>query len=92
MAAKVAEMPKIKRVSPVRRYPVPHHIVHSTGGAVSGTMAKRQEPGKDRFSTHLMTQVNKFRDAGITGKGIKIAVIDTGVSLPRIGRRADVCH
>ncbi len=78
MAAKVAKMPKIKRVFPVRRYPVPHHVVHSTGDAVQGAIAKRQET--DQFTTHLMTQVNKFRDAGVTGKGIKIGVIDTGVS------------
>ncbi|KAG7291315.1 hypothetical protein NEMBOFW57_001328 [Staphylotrichum longicolle] len=76
MAAKVAKMPKIKGVFPVRRYPVPHHVVHSTGDAVQA-IAKREDGG-DEFSTHLMTQVNKFRDAGVTGKGIKIAVIDTG--------------
>ncbi|KAK4097607.1 subtilisin-like protein [Parathielavia hyrcaniae] len=78
MAAEVAAMPKVKAVYPVRRYPVPHHIVHSTGDAVQEVLSKRQE-GNDTFSPHLMTQVNKFRDAGITGKGIKIAVIDTGI-------------
>jgi subtilisin family serine protease len=81
MAAKVAEMPKVKSVYPVRRYPVPHHVVHSKGNAVEEVLSKRQE-GNDTFTTHLMTQVNKFKDAGITGKGIKIAVIDTGVSQP----------
>lgn len=79
-AAKVAEMPKIKRVYPVRRYPVPRHVVRSKGTGVQEMIAKREVSGNDTFSTHLMTQVNKFRDAGITGKGIKIAVIDTGVS------------
>jgi hypothetical protein len=79
MAAKVATMPKVKAVYPVRRYPVPHHVVHSTGDAVQAVLSKRQE-GNDTFSTHLMTQVNQFRDSGVTGKGIKIAIIDTGVS------------
>ncbi len=79
MAAKVAAMPSIKQIFPVRRYPVPHHVVHSTGDAVQGTIARRKKDDKDTFETHLMTQVNKFRDAGIKGKGIKIAVIDTGV-------------
>ncbi|KAH6838638.1 peptidase S8/S53 domain-containing protein [Chaetomium sp. MPI-CAGE-AT-0009] len=78
MIAKVATMPKIKAVYPVRRYPVPHHVVHSTGDAVEAALAKRQE-GKDTFSTHLMTQVNRFKDKGVTGKGVKIAVIDTGI-------------
>jgi subtilisin family serine protease len=81
VAAKVAEMPQVKRVFPVRRYPVPHHTVHSTGDNVEAMLSKRQESGNDTFTPHLMTQVNKFRDAGITGKGIKIAVIDTGVSV-----------
>ncbi|SPQ23103.1 0599ac91-7c63-472b-b882-512b6f71767c [Thermothielavioides terrestris] len=76
-AAEVAKLPQVKNVYPVRRYPVPKHVVHSTGHAAAESVAKRQADS-DTFSTHLMTQVNKFRDAGITGKGIKIAVIDTG--------------
>jgi subtilisin family serine protease len=81
-AAEVAKLPQVKAVYPVRRYPVPLHVVHSTGDAVREFIAKRQG-GNDTFSTHLMTQVNKFRAAGITGKGIKIGVIDTGVSVSR---------
>jgi hypothetical protein len=85
IAAKVAELPTIKRIFPVRRYPVPQHTVHSTGDAVSDLVAKRdrgskRQEDKDTFTPHLMTQVNKLRDASITGKGIKIGVIDTGVS------------
>lgn len=34
---------------------------------------------KDVFSTHVQTQIDLLRAEGITGKGIKIAVIDTGV-------------
>ncbi|GAB1319843.1 Subtilase [Madurella fahalii] len=79
MAAKVAQMPRVKRVFPVRRYPVPHHTVLSTGSDVQKLLAKRQESGNDTFTPHLMTQVNKFRDAGITGQGIKIGIIDTGI-------------
>ncbi|KAL2148049.1 hypothetical protein VTI28DRAFT_105 [Corynascus sepedonium] len=79
MAMKVAQMPKIKAVYPVRRYSVPHHVVHSKGNAAADVLAKRQSEDTDTFSTHVMTQVNKFRDAGITGKGVKVAVIDTGV-------------
>ncbi|KAL2264175.1 hypothetical protein VTK26DRAFT_881 [Humicola hyalothermophila] len=80
MVAKVAEMPEIKRVYPVRRFPIPRHIVHTKGAGVQAMLAKRQQDSdKDTFSPHLMTQVNQFRDAGITGKGIKIAVVDTGI-------------
>lgn len=82
MAAKVAQMPRVKSVFPVRRYPIPRHTVLSTGDGVHEFLERRQDVGNDTFSTHLMTQVNKFRDSGITGKGIKIGVIDTGVSGP----------
>lgn len=97
MAAKVATMPKVKAVYPVRRYPVPHHVVHSKGTVLDEGLVKRQVAGNDSFSTHLMTQVNKFRNAGITGKGVKIAVIDTGVSReePRTGhfkKAYRTCH
>ncbi|KAK0711845.1 peptidase S8/S53 domain-containing protein [Lasiosphaeris hirsuta] len=79
-AAKVLAMPKVKNVWPLRRYPLPQHTVHSTGSSVAAEMVKRQLQGNgtDTFSPHLQTQVNKFRDAGITGQGIKIGVVDTG--------------
>lgn len=34
----------------------------------------------DTFTPHVMTQVDLLRADGITGKGVKIAVVDTGVS------------
>ncbi|OLN86641.1 Minor extracellular protease vpr 4, partial [Colletotrichum chlorophyti] len=40
---------------------------------------RRQEENKDAYSTHIMTQVDKLRAKGITGKGIKIGVIDSGI-------------
>lgn len=85
MAAQLAEMPVVKNVWPVKRYPVPQHTVHYTGSALETVLKKRQAEGKDLFTPHLMTQVNKFRDSGETGKGIKIAVIDTGVSSGALG-------
>ncbi|EGO57967.1 hypothetical protein NEUTE1DRAFT_82047 [Neurospora tetrasperma FGSC 2508] len=78
LASKIAAMSGVKALYPVRRYSIPEHTVHSTGSAVQEVVAKR-DTGNDTFSPHLMTQVNKFRDSGITGKGIKIAVIDTGI-------------
>ncbi|KAL0473307.1 hypothetical protein QR685DRAFT_170578 [Neurospora intermedia] len=78
LASKIAAMSGVKTLHPVRRYSVPEHTVHSTGSAVQEVVAKR-DTGNDTFTPHLMTQVNKFRDSGITGKGIKIAVIDTGI-------------
>ena len=70
---------------------MPEHEVHYTGTGVVEALAKRDVSGNDTFTPHLMTQVNKFRDAGITGKGIKVAVIDTGVSCSLIVRPLFLC-
>lgn len=89
---RVAARPNVKNVWPVKRYSAPQHIVHSTGDAalaMAPVLKKRQATNEsDLFTTHLMTQVNKLRDAGVTGKGLKIAVVDTGVSCTTIRRMA----
>lgn len=81
-AAKIANMDAVKNVWAVKLYPSPSHTVHSVGDPVDGVLGKRQGTSNDTFTPHVMTQVNLLRDQGITGKGIKIAIIDTGVSLP----------
>lgn len=76
-------MPGVK-VWPVTVIPRPNDEVVWTGTPKDpehADMRKRQEAeGKDVFSTHVQTQIDLLREEGITGKGIKIAVIDTGVS------------
>ena len=82
-AAQLADRGDIKNVWPVKLYSVPTHTVHSVGDAALKGLRRRQGPpgpGNDTFTPHLMTQVDQLRAKGITGKGIKIAVIDTGVS------------
>lgn len=88
-AAKVAANRRVKNIWPIRSHPIPRDIIHSTGTKAAETGAsllKRQAGANttDTYSTHLQTQVNKLRDAGIKGKGIKVAVVDTGV-------RPDLC-
>ena len=41
-----------------------------------------EEEEEDTFSTHVQTQIDLLRAEGVTGKGVKVAVIDTGVRLP----------
>jgi len=81
-AMKVAKNPRVKNVWPVKRYPAPKHIVHATGNAAlaAAPILKRQN-ANDTFATHIMTQINKLRDSGVTGKGVKIGIVDTGVSV-----------
>ncbi|GAB1315592.1 hypothetical protein MFIFM68171_05802 [Madurella fahalii] len=83
-AAKVAANRQVKNVWPIRSHPLPRDIIHSTGTKaeqVASALARRQAGGNttDTFSTHLQTQVNKLRDAGIRGKGVRVAVVDTGI-------------
>lgn len=50
----------------------------STSASASGDSTEsRQSAG---YTAHIMTQVDKLHAKGVTGKGAKIAIIDTGVS------------
>ncbi|KAG8929169.1 hypothetical protein FRC01_004741 [Tulasnella sp. 417] len=71
---KLASISHVKSISPVylhpRPQPVKSHIV---------TGKQDDNLPTDTFSTHKMTGVDKLHGEGIYGKGIKVAVIDTGV-------------
>jgi len=88
-AAEVNDLPVVKAMWPVQTYPMPKPDVVWTGDKNRdySTVSKRAPgPANDAFSTHVMTQVDKLRALGYTGKGVKIAEVDTGVS----GRRLDM--
>lgn len=74
------------RVWPVRVIPRPNDEVVWTGTPNEPEHAdmRRRQDGElnDDFSTHVQTQIDLLRAEGITGKGVKVAVIDTGVSEP----------
>ncbi|KAG6133307.1 hypothetical protein E4U12_002844 [Claviceps purpurea] len=81
--AKYAAMPAVKAVHPVIVYDIPKPKIEwiAPNGSTfqhSG-LASRAEGGQDTFSPHVMTQVDILRAKGITGKGIKVAVIDSGI-------------
>ncbi|OLN81433.1 Minor extracellular protease vpr 12 [Colletotrichum chlorophyti] len=79
-AAKLAKLNAVKNVWPVRTYGIPKPEVVWTGKEGRDYVdLKRRQEGPDVFSTHVQTQVDKLRADGITGKGIKVAVIDTGI-------------
>ena len=83
-AAKIAEMDMVKQIWPVRVQARPRNeVVWEGQDRNSGQSALRKRQGgentSDTYSTHVMTQVDKLRAQGITGKGTKIAIIDSGV-------------
>ncbi|KAF2220403.1 peptidase S8/S53 domain-containing protein [Elsinoe ampelina] len=82
-ARKIEALPEVRKIWPVRAYPVPRDEVVWTGNertaAPASGLYKRQDGGNDTFSPHIMTQVDQLRSRGIRGAGIKVAVIDTGI-------------
>lgn len=70
----------------MRRYSRPDYKVQWTAGEYAtaeeadGAAARARQQMTDTFTPHVMTQVDQLRDRGVTGKGIKIAILDTGVS------------
>ncbi|RDA90625.1 putative subtilisin-like protease [Ophiocordyceps camponoti-saundersi (nom. inval.)] len=95
--ARLAAMPAVRNVWPVRLYKTPNVRVEWTAseslapgpgsgsGSAPGSAPGQESPRlprrveQDHFSPHLMTQVDQLRERGVTGKGTRIAVIDTGI-------------
>lgn len=84
MATNIAALPAVKNMWPVKVYSIPKPTVEWVGtpGVEHAITKKRaiNETEADTFSPHVMTQVDKLREEGYTGKGVKVAVIDSGVS------------
>ncbi|KAI8718244.1 hypothetical protein NCS52_00602600 [Fusarium sp. LHS14.1] len=83
IAEQIAARPEVKSIWPVKviKIPSPNPIMigrNATASASSGSK-KRRDTEKDTFTPHVMTQVDKLRAEGYTGKGIRIAVVDSGV-------------
>ncbi|KAI8627325.1 peptidase S8/S53 domain-containing protein [Xylariaceae sp. FL1651] len=80
-AAKLIGLTSVKRVWANRVYHLPKDEIVWTGKSKDASIAHKakRQSSNDTFTPHVMTQVDKLRAKGFTGKGIKIGVIDTGV-------------
>ncbi|KAF4456674.1 putative subtilisin-like serine protease [Fusarium austroafricanum] len=80
-AAKMAALPAVKNMWPVKVYSIPTPKIEWT--ATPGTKAplrkRADNDTADTYSPHVQVQVDKLREKGITGHGIKVAVVDTGI-------------
>ncbi|KAK3381780.1 peptidase S8/S53 domain-containing protein [Podospora didyma] len=78
----IGKMPMVKRFWPItstRAFDPPSEADETiTASSFQSFLARRQSTN-DTYPPHRMTQVNRLQAAGITGKGIKVAVIDSGV-------------
>ncbi|KAI1103548.1 subtilisin-like protein [Jackrogersella minutella] len=84
-ASMIAAKPRVKNIWPVRKISFPKPDPKAVGSDVSelvrrAKQAKRQEASSESgFTPHIMTQVDKLLAEGITGKGLRIGLVDTGV-------------
>ncbi|CZR40312.1 putative subtilisin-like serine protease [Fusarium proliferatum ET1] len=85
LASEMALLPGIKQKWPVQTFSIPKPEVHWTGtpGMEYKSIQKRgfeeRDSVNDTFSPHVMTQIDKLRAEGVTGKGLKVALVDSGV-------------
>ncbi|KAK3372245.1 peptidase S8/S53 domain-containing protein [Podospora didyma] len=91
--AVISSMPMIKNLWPITSHKTMDiEEVHSGGDnstnktTFKSRMMKRTKrqaaaapAGNDTMTTHIMTQVDKLHAEGFTGKGVRVAVLDTGI-------------
>ncbi|KAK2935390.1 Peptidase S8, subtilisin-related [Fusarium oxysporum f. sp. vasinfectum] len=85
LASEMALLPGIKQKWPVQTFSIPKPEIHWTGtpGMEYKSIQKRgfeeRDAANDTFSPHVMTQIDKLRAEGVTGKGLKVALVDSGI-------------
>lgn len=90
---KIASIPSVKQVWPVRLYKRPGNTTLSSISSDArhlsdaSDLLRRTTSVNDTYAPHVQVQVDKLHAEGITGKGIKISIIDTGVDFnhPALG-------
>ncbi|CAG9951394.1 unnamed protein product, partial [Clonostachys rosea f. rosea IK726] len=88
IANDLAKLPVVKGMWPVkmRQSAKPQVEWQGTVGQSYTLYNEKRGRKSDEFPPHVMTQVDKLRDEGYTGQGIKIAVVDsddyTGINDP----------
>ncbi|KAF3176661.1 hypothetical protein TWF106_005101 [Orbilia oligospora] len=77
--AKINSWGEVVELSPVRLYDAAAPIAQHVTRDVTKLMNKRAAGPLDNYPPHVQGGVNRLHAEGLDGKGIKIAVIDTGI-------------
>lgn len=82
-ASRISALPSVRQMWPVRTYKVPQahrsNIPQNPNGLIEVIPNDNTNRGRDNFSPHVMTQVDRLHAAGYTGRGARIGIVDTGV-------------
>jgi hypothetical protein len=79
-ASNMMTLPSVKNVWPMGMHSLPNDQVIYKGENSEVLKSVKRQTSNDTDTPHIMTQVDKLRAKGILGTGIKIGIIDTGVS------------
>ncbi|KAK6516172.1 hypothetical protein TWF506_006083 [Arthrobotrys conoides] len=77
--AKINSWGEVVELSPVRLYDAAAPIAQHVTRDVTKLMSKRAGEPLENYPPHVQGGVNRLHAEGLSGKGIKIAVIDTGI-------------
>ncbi|PSN73974.1 subtilisin-like protein [Corynespora cassiicola Philippines] len=70
----LSELPTVKNFWPVTKIKRPDDKVNWNG--VGNALTSIQSEG---YAPHIITQVDRLHGAGVTGKGIRIGIVDSGI-------------
>ncbi|KAL8414015.1 hypothetical protein RB594_005301 [Gaeumannomyces avenae] len=78
---RISELPQVKNLWPVTVVPMPKPEVHWTAAGTPLADVHRRAAAAvgGNYSPHVQTQVDRLLAEGLTGKGLRIGIVDTGV-------------
>lgn len=78
---RISELPQVKNLWPVTMVPMPKPAVHWTGAGTPLADVHRRATAavRDSYAPHVQTQVDRLLAEGLTGKGLRIGIVDTGI-------------
>lgn len=77
--SRLQALPEIRNLWPVELVPAPQLNISWTAQGKPAAEIRQRQIANGGYSPHVMTQVNKLHDKGITGKGLRIGIVDTGI-------------
>ncbi|KAH6613169.1 subtilase [Boeremia exigua] len=78
-AVQLKTLDSVKNIWPNRLYARPDFKLDSTAASVGSMRKVKRQRTNNTYSPHVQTQVDRLHAEGITGRDVKIAIIDSGI-------------